>query len=180
LHAERSKPRRSVQTFGSTGETGRERVTVDTEDLAVVLLGFDDGTVGSLTVSQVSPGRKNRLWFEIDSGDAALAWDQEEPNRLWIGRRDAPNSHLMRDPSLLSPAAAALAHYPGGHEEGWADGLRNLMDDFYSAVRAQRAGTRHSGEFATFADAHQVTTVVEATLESHRKQGWIDVDRGHT
>jgi predicted dehydrogenase len=180
LHPKRSKPSGSVQTFAVASAENREHVHVDTEDLGVVLLEFDNGIGGSLVVSQVSPGRKNRLWFEIDTARAGIAWDQEDPNRLWVGRRDAPNTQLMRDASLLSPPAAALVHYPGGHEEGWADGLRNLMEDFYAAVRARRAGIEHRPQFATFAEAHQVTTVVEAILDSHHRGEWADVARGQT
>jgi hypothetical protein len=54
------------------------------------------------------------------------------------------------------------------------------MEDFYGAVNAHRAGTKHEPQFATFAEAHQVTLVVEAILESHRTRGWIDVDGGRT
>ena len=37
-----------------------------------------------MLVSQISAGRKNRLWFELDGEEAAVAFDQEEPERLWI------------------------------------------------------------------------------------------------
>jgi predicted dehydrogenase len=123
----------------------------------------------------VTPGRRNAVVFEIDAGPVSLAWDQEHPNALRIGRRDRPNEVLVRDPALLSPAAAALAHYPGGHEEGWPDGLKNLFLDFYSAVEARSRGAEHASSVATFADAHRITCAVEAILESHRGDRWVEV-----
>ena len=45
----------------------------------------------SLAVSQISPGRKNSLQYEIDGSSAAAAWDSEQPDEMWIGHRDRPN-----------------------------------------------------------------------------------------
>ena len=178
LHAERSRPVGELTTFARTGEGEGEAVAVETEDFGSMLLRFASGCRGSLSISQVSPGRKNRLVVEIDTPEAGFAWDQEEPNRLWIGRRDEPNEELVRDPGLLHEAAAALARYPAGHPEGWPDALRNLLADFYAAVAARREGREYEASFATFADAHRTTQIVEAILESHASGGWVELPVG--
>jgi predicted dehydrogenase len=175
LHEERLRPTGPSQTFDRGGAADAESVAVDTEDFATVLFELDDGCPGVFTVSQVTPGRRNGLTFEIDAGAVSLAWDQEHPNALRIGRRDAPNEVLVRDPALLSPPAAALAHYPGGHEEGWPDGLKNLFIDFYAAVEAHRRGARHESSVATFADAHRIARMVEAVVESHGEGRWVEI-----
>jgi predicted dehydrogenase len=178
LHEERLRPAGPAQTFDRGGGGDAERVAVDTEDFATVLFELDDGCPGVFTVSQVTPGKRNGLTFEIDAGAVSLAWDQEHPNALRIGRRDRANEVLVRDPALLSPAAAALAHYPGGHEEGWPDGLKNLFLDFYAAVEEHASGGRRESSVATFADAHRITRAVEAILESNREGRWADVAGG--
>jgi predicted dehydrogenase len=170
LHEERLRPSAPGRTF-ATGGGEAERVGVETEDFASVLIRLAGGCTGAFSVSQVSAGRKNRLTLEIDMPDASFAWDQEEPNRLWIGRRDEANAELLRDPALLSAEAAPLAHYPGGHQEGWPDALVNLVRDFYAAV----ADGSHGGSFATFADAHRTTLIVEAILASARDERWVEV-----
>jgi predicted dehydrogenase len=175
LHEVRQRPTGPTHTFDRGGHGDTEPVTVDTEDFATILFGLEDGCPGSLTVSQVSPGFRNRLTFEIDTADVSLSWDQEAPNELRLGRRDRPSEQLVRDPALLSPAAAALTHYPAGHQEGWPDGLKNLMLDFYAAVRAHRRGERRESDVATFEDAHRVTCTVEAVLESAREDRWVNV-----
>jgi predicted dehydrogenase len=175
LHEERLRPAGPSQTFTHEADAGAERVAVDTEDFAMVLFELDDGCPGVFTVSQVTPGRRNGLTFEIDAGPVSLVWDQEHPNELRIGRRDRANEEVLRDPALLSPAAAALAHYPGGHQEGWPDGLKNLFLDFYAAVKARDGGAAHESSVATFADAHMITCAVEAILESHRDGRWVDI-----
>ena len=55
---------------------------ISTDDYASVLLRFEGGLRGVLTVSQVSAGRKNRMWFEIDGSEGSLAWNAEQPNEL--------------------------------------------------------------------------------------------------
>src|SRR5207247_11406484 len=116
-----------------------------------------------------------RLWFGVDAAETALAWDQEEANRLWIGRRDEPNRELVRDPALLAPAAAPLAHFPGGHQEGWPDALRNLFADFYAGVAARERGEAYHSTVASFEEGHHLVQVVEAILESDRTGAWVAV-----
>lgn len=100
----RRRPVGPVQTFAPTEAEG-EDVAIATEDLAHVLLRFEGGTRGAVVTSQVSAGRKNMLSFELDGDDAALAWNSERAEELWLGRRDQPNEVLLRDPSLMKPAA---------------------------------------------------------------------------
>ncbi|KJE25972.1 hypothetical protein LG52_899 [Geobacillus kaustophilus] len=176
VHPVRYKPKQEESTFTASGAQDAEPVQIDTEDGGSVLVHFDDGTHGAFTISQVSAGRKNRLYFEIAADEMTLAWDQEHPNRLWVGRRSGPNEEIVRDPALLSPRAASLAHYPGGHEEGWPDGLKNLFLDFYSAIiRKQRGEALGELPFATIADGHHTMAIVDAILESHRTKRWVRV-----
>jgi predicted dehydrogenase len=175
LHAERYRPPEASKTFQRSGSSSAESLPIDTEDGASVLLRFAGGARGAVTVSQVSPGRKNRLWFEIDAAKASFAWDQENPNTLWVGHRDESNQELVRDPSLLEPPAATLAHFPGGHQEGWPDGLRNLVIDFYNAIEAHAKGERKPRALATFEEAHRMVLTVEAILASSAAGSWVQV-----
>ncbi len=177
VHPVRQKPAKASGTFSSSGEVEREPVNITTEDCGNVLIRFENGAHGVFTVSQVSAGRKNRLFFEVSGAKESLAWDQEQPNRLWIGRRGASNGELLKDPGLLSQAAAREAHYPGGHQEGWPDGLKNLFLRFYERVRANRSGKEPATrpDFATFEDGCRLVLLVEAILSSHRSGRWVSV-----
>jgi predicted dehydrogenase len=177
LHETRRRPSEAHATF-ERAAGGGELLDVDTEDFATVLFDLEGGCPGVFTVSQVSPGMRNRLTVELDTPDATLAWNQEQPNQLWIGHRDRANEVLLRDPALLEPRAAALAHYPAGHEEGWPDALANLVSDFTDDVLAHRAGEQRDSLVATFADAHRVGATVEAIVESGRSGAWVDVPEG--
>ena len=173
IHPKRKRPKVEVETYA--GKVLRpedlEEVEISTEDYGSILLEFDSGTHGVLTVNQCAAGRKNRLYFEIDGSRAALAWNQEQPNELWVGRRDGPNQTIMKDPSLLYPVAREYAHYPGGHNEAYPDGPKNLFRNVYGFIAGQRAG----GDFATFADGHKAISICEAVLTSSRERRWVDV-----
>jgi len=168
-------PEGERETFASGSGTGTA-TPVDTEDAAVVLFKTEAGVLGSVTISQVSAGWKNHLVLEVDAGESSFVWDQEKPNNLRIGRRDGANRDVPRDPTQLLPEAAALAHFPGGHQEGWPDALRNLFDDFYAAVRGHGRGEPYDRTFASFDEAARVQATVEAIVRSDAAGTWIDVD----
>jgi predicted dehydrogenase len=143
---------------------------VDTEDAALVQFETDRGAIGSVVISQLSPGRKNRLWLELDGADEALAFDQEQPETLWCGRRDT-TTILRRDPAALSPEAARFSSLPAGHPQGYLDCFDGFVVDFYDAVRT---GAPAEG-LPVFADGLRATRLTEAVLASAAAQQWVDV-----
>jgi predicted dehydrogenase len=165
----RLKPVASAEAFARAGETERTAVKVSTEDLATVLVRFDGGAKGCVSIGQVCAGHKNGLWFEINGRQGSVRWLQERQNELWIGRRHGPNGVLLKDPSLLSEAAVPYAHLPGGHQEGWADAFCNVLRDVYGFIASGRSpGESKPPAFATFEDGYHSACVVDAILESHR------------
>jgi predicted dehydrogenase len=170
----RFKPPAATQAFAKATGGTREAVAVKSEDLGTVLVRFDGGAKGVLSVGQVCAGHKNDLWFEANGRRASLGWKQERQNELWIGRRDAANGTLAKDPSIIGPAARAYAHLPGGHQEAWADAFCNVMRDVYGVI----TGTvqERGPAFATFEDGYNANCVVDAVLESHQRGGtWTRV-----
>ncbi|WP_027416869.1 Gfo/Idh/MocA family protein [Aneurinibacillus terranovensis] len=175
----RKKPKNDVATFGAqtAQEEMYEDVPIKTEDYASVLLRFTDGTRGVFTVSQVSAGRKNRLSFEIDCSENSAYWNQEEPEKLWIGHRDRPNETLLADPALFLPEARPSIHHPGGHNEGWPDALKNMMLHYYTFIREGKDPLRDTTNFATFEDGHISMCITDAILESNAAGKWVKVNR---
>ena len=146
-----------------------------TEDTASILLRFEHGARGSFAVSQISPGRKNSLRWEIDGSSSAAAWDSELPDHLWLGHRGKPNEILMRDPALLGDAGKTAAALPGGHVEGFGDTFGALFRAIYTDVVSGRPSARPP--YATFAEGHDELLIGDAIAESARHGRWVDVDR---
>ena len=155
----------STETF-THGAGAGEQVRVGTEDVATVMFSTDQGAAGSVVISQVSAGRKNRLWFELDGAEAALAFDQEESERLWLGER-AGVRWIVRDPAALSAEAAAYATLPGGHAQGYADCFDAFVADTYRAVRGGGPAASPAG-LPTFADGQRAARITEAVLAAAR------------
>lgn len=174
IHPSRKRPRVEVETYAGKvlKPEEMEDVAIGTEDYASILLEFDSGAHGVMTVNQCAAGRKNRLFYEINGAKCGLSWDQEKPNELWIGHRDRPNEVMMKDPSLLYPEVREYAHYPGGHNEAYPDGPKNLFRNVYGFI----AGTRAGGDFATFVDGHNEIAICDAVLKSGRAKQWVDVE----
>jgi predicted dehydrogenase len=172
----RRHPAGPVETFAAVDDSAElieEQMTSD--DAAGILLRFEDGARGAVTISQVSAGEKNSLRYEIAGSESALRWLSIEPEDLLIGRRGRANEVLSRDPGLYAPEASRLIAYPGGHVEGFPDTFRALFSQVYVDVAEGRPSA--SPAYPTFADGHDVMAVTEAIAESHREQRWVSVQR---
>ena len=159
---------RTVTAFSQ--RRGGDGVTaVDTEDGATVLFDTDLGAAGSVVVSQVSPGRKNRLWFSFDGPAASYAFDQEVPDALWVGGR-TENRLVPRDPGALSPAASGYARLPAGHPQGYQDAFNAFVSDTYAAV-----GGETPDGLPTFDDGRRAAVITAAVVQSAATQTWVEV-----
>lgn len=175
FHPVRKKPARPLETFTGKMLTPEDYVDqpIHTEDYATILLHYENGSRGVLTVSQVSSGRKNRLFFEINGAKSSLSWDSERPNELWVGHRTAPNQVLLKDPSLLSPEARGVTSYPGGHNEGFPDTFKQLYAKVYRYILAGDYSA--PPDFPTFADGHYEMKLCEAIERSAHEKAWVKV-----
>jgi predicted dehydrogenase len=175
---QRKRPRGSREAFQTGGDTADyDLVDIKVEDLASVLLRFDNGAKGSFSVGQVCAGHKNDLQLEICGTASSVKWRQEEQNELWMGHRGKANEVLQKDPFLLDPAVRHYAHLPGGHQEAWADAFCNLMRDIYGFIAdGRKPGQAHPPAFATFEDGYRANCVVEAILDSAKRgSAWTEV-----
>ena len=157
--------RLSARTIVAIPERGGRRVT--TEDAALLIFETDRGSAGTLTVSQVSVGRKNRLWFSIDAAAESMSFDQENPETLWVGGLDE-NRLLTRG------GADAYSVLPPGHPQGYQGCFDAFVADTYRAIE----GTVPDG-LPTFADGVRAAHLTEAVLTSARSERWVDVSMRH-
>jgi predicted dehydrogenase len=169
----RQRPRGRVETFQQHQGGATDEVKMETDDYASILLHFEEGLRGVMTVSQVSAGRKAKLWFEVNGSEGSLAWNAESPNTLWIGRRNEANREMPKDPTLMSPAARGYAAYPGGHTEGYPDTFAQLFKDFYAYLAAGDFKAPRS--FPTFETGHQEMILCDTIAASARERRWVKV-----
>ena len=175
VHPVRRRPKGEVETFSGKVQKiqDTDSVKIKTEDAGGMMLRFDNGAKGSLWVSQITAGRKNCLRYEISGSNAALYWNSETPNDIWIGYRDKANERLHRDPGLLSEDARTYITYPGGHNEGYGDTFKQSFKAFYSYIA--KGNFKARPPFPTFEEGHQEILLCEAILKSHKTNKWVKV-----
>ncbi|MFF1415907.1 Gfo/Idh/MocA family protein [Streptomyces sp. NPDC058289] len=146
-----------------------ETTAVSTEDVATVLFDTDQGALGSVVVSQVSHGRKNRLWLSIDGTQSSVSFDQELPDSLWVGQQ-LHNLTVMRGSADTTSEAQRFNVLPPGHPQGYQDCFNAFVADVYAAVD----GDVPDG-LPTFADGYRAAVLTAAVLESARTDSWVTV-----
>jgi len=174
FHTTRKRPKGEIETFAgkTTKPEDYTEVPIDTDDFGAVLLHLGNRARGAFTVSQMSAGCKNKFAIEIYGTKSGVAWNQEQPDQLWIGERNTPNRLLVKDPSLLYPQAASYADYPGGHSEGYDDSHKQVFRRFYARVADKSAPV----EYPTFADGLWGMQLLEKVLESSRTRAWVKTE----
>ncbi|WP_115554235.1 Gfo/Idh/MocA family protein [Xanthomonas arboricola] len=158
------------QSF-STPTAGGAVQAVASEDVAAAMFRTGTGTLASLTVSQVSAGRRNRLWFEIDGARASVAFDQEDAERLWIGLPDQREEIFVRGPGAGSAEQRRLSTLPAGHAQGYGNCFEAFVADTYHAIE----GERPEG-LPTFEDGVRSALIVDRVITSARTRAWTAID----
>lgn len=164
------RPAGGGRSFGDTASSGSTTVPVTTEDAAVVSFRTANGVLGTVTVSQVSAGRKNRLWFELDGSRGSVAFDQENPESIWLGTRSG-HTVLARDAQHGSREQRARDRLPAGHNRGYAQCFEDFVADTYLAVDG---GNPES--LPRFADGLRSARIVDAVLRSASSGEWTSLD----
>jgi predicted dehydrogenase len=169
----RKKPRGSVETFrGKDLRPDEYTLTpISTEDFGSMQFKMGTGTLGCMTTSQVSVGRKGRLLLEVYGSKGSVSWDAERPEELWIGHRDRPSELLLKDSVLFEEKARSFADLPGGLSEGYGDTFKQIFRRFYRVVAERSAPV----EFPTFEDGIRQLQIVDAVIDSSAKHAWGDI-----
>jgi predicted dehydrogenase len=162
----KQRPAETAATF-SAARSDAPLVDVHTEDSALIMFRTARDVAGSAVISQLSAGRKNRLWVEVDGMQASAVFDQEQPEQLWIGAADGAHV-LFRDPTQGSAEQRRLSQLPAGHPQGYAQCFEAYVADSYAAVD----GAAPDG-LPTFADGLRAAVICDAMLRSAATREWV-------
>lgn len=153
--------------FDSRG--GRDAVS--TEDADAVVVQTAGGAIGTLLVSQVAAGHANGLRLEISGSAESIAFEQERPDTLWVGRRDASLT-VPRDAARLHPDAARLSLVPAGHAQGYQDAFNGFVADSYASI----AGATNPDGLPRFEDGLRAARITDAVMEAAGSGDWVAVE----
>jgi predicted dehydrogenase len=169
----KQRPAATAATF-SAAPTDAPLVDVTTEDSALMIFRTANDVAGSVVISQLSAGRKNRLWVEVDGMHQSAAFDQELPEQLWIGTEESQQIQV-RDPNHGSAEQRRLSTLPAGHPQGYAQCFEAYVADSYAAIDAHDGEGEVPDGLPTFADGARAAAICDAMLRSAASREWVDV-----
>lgn len=157
-----------------TFEEGREL-----DDYGIAAIRFLNGALGTVTASQVSHGRENDLWIEVDGTRGALEWHQEEPNKLLVRVNGQPSRIYTRDPNApyLSATARASCRLPAGHPEAFLEAFANVYTAAYADMISLASGHKpdaNANLYPNVADGVDGMNFIKQSVASSRANGhWL-------
>lgn len=116
------------------------------DDYGTAVLRYQNGALGTVTASQISHGRENDLWIEVDGTKAALEWHQEEPNKMLVRANGQPHRVYTRAGGpYLGAQAGACTRIPSGHPEAFLEAFANVYTATYDDMVKRAAGQKVDG-----------------------------------
>src|SRR5437764_14202849 len=157
-----------------TFEKGREL-----DDYGTALVRYRNGALGTVIASQISHGRENDLWIEVDGTKGALEWHQEEPNKLLFRVNGQPHRLYTRDPNApyMTETARASCRLPSGHPEAFLEAFANVYTAAYADMAARAAGQKVDASKSLYPNVADgvdgMNFITQCVASSHRDGAWL-------
>ncbi|MCX7702116.1 MAG: Gfo/Idh/MocA family oxidoreductase [Gemmataceae bacterium] len=150
------------------------------DDYGTAMIRFENGALGTVTASQISHGRENDIFIEIDGTKASLEWHQEEPNKMFVRKNGEPHKVYTRAGGpYLSEAAAKATRIPSGHPEGYLEAFANIYTAAYEAMCRRAAGEKFETRDTVYPNVYDGVdgmNFIEKCVESSRQGGaWVSL-----
>jgi predicted dehydrogenase len=149
------------------------------DDYGTAVIRYENGALGTVTASQISHGRENDLFIEIDGTKGSLQWRQEEPNRMILRRNGQPHAIYSRDPNApyLNDAGRAACRLPAGHPEAFFEAFANIYRAAYDDIARRAVGEPFERVDTIYPNVHDGVEgmyFIQQCVESSRQNGaWL-------
>ncbi len=112
------------------------------DDYGTAVIRYENGALGTVTASQITHGRENDLFIEIDGTKGALQWRQEEPNKLIVRINGKPHQIYSRDPNApyMNESGRAACRLPAGHPEAFFEAFANVYRSAFNNMVLRASG----------------------------------------
>lgn len=157
-----------------TFEVGRQL-----DDYGTAVLKFQNGALGTVTASQISHGRENDAFIEVDGTLASLQWRQEEPNVLVVRSNGQPHRLFTRDPNapFMTASGAGACRLPSGHPEGFFEAFANIYTSAYDAMVAHSQGQKFEQKNTVYPNVYDgaegMLFIQQAVASSQKDGAWL-------
>lgn len=116
------------------------------DDYGTAIIRYQNGALGTVTASQISHGRENDIWIEVDGTKGALEWHQEEPNKMLVrSNGKAHQIYTRAGGPYLGATAGASTRIPAGHPEAFLEAFANVYAAAYDDMVKRASGVKFDG-----------------------------------
>jgi len=114
------------------------------DDYGTAMIRYENGGLGTVTASQITHGRENDIWIEVDGTKGSLEWHQEEPNKMLVRVNGQPHRIYTRAGGpYLSARSTAASRLPSGHPEAFLEAFANVYTAAYDDIIRRATGKKH-------------------------------------
>jgi len=150
------------------------------DDYGTAVIRYGNGALGTVTASQISHGRENDLWIEVDGTKGAIEWHQEEPNKLLLRMNGKPLQVYTRAGGpYLGALAAASSRLPSGHPEAFFEAFANIYTAVYDDIVKRASGQKvdsASSIYPNVADGVDGMNFITQCVASSKQNGaWLSL-----
>ena len=149
------------------------------DDYGHAVVRFENGAMGTVTASQISHGRENDLFIEVDGTKGALSWRQEEPNLMIVRRNGSPHQMYTRDPNAphMNSMGKAACRLPAGHPEAFLEAFANVYRFAYDAMVDRATGTAFEKKNSIYPNVYDgaegMYFIQQCVASSQQNGAWV-------
>ena len=151
------------------------------DDYGTAVIRFDNGGLGTVTASQISHGRENDLFIEIDGTKGAIQWRQEEPNVMTVRANGQPHRLYTRDPNapFMNASGRAACRLPSGHPEAFFEAFANIYQAAYDAMILRSEGKSIEKVNTVYPNVHDgvegMYFIEQCVASSQQNGAWLNL-----
>lgn len=152
------------------------------DDYGTAVIRFQNGALGTVTASQISHGRENDLFIEVDGTKGSLEWHQEEPNKMWVRTNGQPHRLFTRDPNapFLGDMAKASCRLPSGHPEAFLEAFANIYNAAYDDIIRKLNGEKFAGKNTLYPNVYDgvdgMNFITRCVSSSTENGNWVNLN----
>ena len=150
------------------------------DDYGTAVIRYANGALGTVTASQISHGRENDIWIEVDGTKGALEWHQEEPNKLIVRANGQPHKIYTRAGGpYLSPLSAASSRLPAGHPEAFFEAFSNVYAAVYDDIIKRASGQKFDSAKSVYPNVADgvdgMNFITQCVASSQQNGAWLNL-----
>jgi predicted dehydrogenase len=149
------------------------------DDYGHAVIRFENGAIGTVTASQISHGRENDLFIDVDGTKGSISWRQEEPNQMMVRRNGEPHAIYTRNPNApyMNEAGQAACRLPSGHPEAFFEAFANVYRAAFDSIIKRATGEKFESRDTVYPNVYDgvegMYFIQQCVASSAKNGAWV-------